>query len=141
MIKLLNQIIGPVSTGRIALLGLLGGELANGDYDRAERALIADALIDLAGYEPDPGICEGAYNLLEDLFYDQVSQDRIVEAVVARLPGLSSACLVHALPIISYSSHPDKLDILAPFIAGEDRAVREVMSEILSQGNLDYLLK
>lgn len=141
MIKLLNQILDPTSSGRPALLGLLKDELGNGDYDSAERELIAGALIDLVAQELDPAICESAYHLLEDLFYAQVCQDRIVDAAVANLARLSSACLVHALPIIAISERPDKLEILAPFIAGDDRIVREVMSKILSQGNLDNLLK
>ena len=141
MIKLLNQILDPASCGRDELLGQLNAELVSGDYDLAERELIAHSLIDLLQHEPDPAICEGAYNLLENLSYDQVCQDRIVDAAVANLAALPSACLVHALPIIAYSRHPDKLEILAPFLAGDDRIVREVMSKILSHGNLDNLLK
>lgn len=141
MIKLLNQILDPDSLRRDELLRVLNAELANGDYDQAEREHIADSLIGLVGHEQEAAIRECAYHLLANLFDGNVCRDRIVDAVVANLAGLSSACLVHALPIIAASERPDKLEILAPFIAGDDRLVREAMSKILSQGNLDNLLK
>lgn len=141
MIKLLNEILDPAREGRDQLINQLNADLAHGDYDLAEREVIVRSLIDLAGNTSDPRLTESIYNLLEDCFYEGSCALEIVEAAVTQLPTLGTASLVHALPIIAYSQRADKLEILAPYLAGLDPVVRELMSAILDAGNLDYLLR
>lgn len=139
MIKILNRILDPLTPNRVAMINELNAGLGRREYDPGERKIIVDKLIALARHEPDVQVRAAVFNLFEDLFYDRVCADEILDAAVGTLRHLPVPCLLHALPIIAYSKRTDKVHILAPYMSSPDTSVRALMAEIRRVGSLEDL--
>lgn len=141
VIKILNRILDPLTPNRVAMINELNAGLGRREYDAGERKIIVNRLIGLARHEPDVQVRAAVFNLFEDLFYDRVCADEILDAAVATLRQLPVPCLMHALPIIAYSKRADKDLILAPYMSSPDTTVRALMAEIGRIGSLQDLRK
>jgi hypothetical protein len=101
-------------------------ELSNSD-----QIYIVEELIKVLHDESNVAVVESIFNLFGIAFANDTCSNGILEATIGMLNNLETGSLVHAIPIISNSTLPNKESLIEPFLNSESPPVRSIADEEL----------
>ena len=128
---LLAKIADRSLASRDSFVDEINDRIEQGSASASEVLDIVDRLAPLLASESDPAVMESIFNLLGSAFDRIGVQESALQVIIALLDGLSSGCLVHAIPIIGRSKSPERRERIFPFLASPNIAVRAIAEEAL----------
>jgi|GEM_PF-2416331 len=117
---------------RYLLVDDLSDLFQSGQILESTAVTIIEATIKLLEIESDIEVIESIFNLFVlAVIENDFCQTAIVETTVKHLPTLEVGSLCHAFVIISESHLPNKQELLIPYLASDNRIIREMAREEL----------
>jgi len=128
--NLISRIFDKTQPDRDLIVDELGDRLVSGGVSEKDRPEIIRSLLTLVLEEADFTVLESLCNLLASEYDANIIRDEILQTMVEALPKFHPGCLVHAIPIIARSSLDNKKELLSPFLASTNVAVRAAAEDI-----------